>query len=102
MAAPSLLRVFICTIVMLHSISAAPLSQDLYVRNAIPYDETTEIESDDSDNLALLELGVEDGDLFEGDIVISEDVIQKYYNLSSIPGGKEYDELMPIDEDIYN
>lgn len=99
MAASSLIRVFICTIAMLHSISAAPLSQDLYVRNAIPYDETTEIESDDSDNLALLELGVEDGDLFEGDIVISEDVIRKYYNLSSIPGGEEYYELMPTDED---
>ena len=100
MEEPYILCVFICTIAMLHSISAAPLSQDLHVRNAIPYDETTEIESDDSDNLALLELGVEDGDLFEGDIVISEDVIRKYYNLSSIPGGEEYYELMPTDEDI--
>jgi hypothetical protein len=90
---------------MLHSISGAPLIRkkpDLHVqvRNATPY-ETAEIESDDIDSdikLSLLELE-EDGDLFEGDIIISEDVIRKYYNLSSIPGGEEYlDELTPTNE----
>jgi hypothetical protein len=85
---------------MLHSISSAPLirkNPDLHVQvvNPIPY-EIAEIESDDSDINLEFE---EDGDLFEGDIIISEDVIRKYYNLSSIPGGEEYlDELMPTDE----
>ena len=32
--------------------------------------------------------------VFEGDIMISEELIRKYYNLSSIPGGEKYYELV--------
>ena len=32
--------------------------------------------------------------VFEGDIVISEELIRLYYNLSSIPGGEKYYELV--------
>lgn len=93
MAASALLHMFASMIVILHSISSAPLTrknQDLYVRNTNHYEAA---EKDDIDNLSVLE-----GDLFEGDIMISEDLIREYYNLSSIPGGEEYYVLMPTDE----
>ena len=37
--------------------------------------------------------------VFEGDIMISEELIRKYYNLSSIPGGEKYYELVAEETD---
>ena len=78
--------VFVSITVILHSASSAPLTRDYY-------DMTAE-KNDINSGLSLSE----DNDLFEGDIMISEDLIRKYYNLSSLPGGEEYYALMPSDE----
>ena len=47
------------------------------MKSSTSYDETVNEESDDNDYLSFTE-----GDLFEGDIMISEDVIRKYYIIS--------------------
>ena len=91
MAASALMYVFVSITVVLHSASSAPLTRDY----TIYYDMVAE-NNDINSRLPLSE----DNDLFEGDIIISEDLIHKYYNLSSIPGGEEYYMLMPSDEGI--
>ena len=78
-------------IIIAHSVSSAPLIGDPDVEH------TTHkvVESNGTHKLSLLD---QDG-LFEGDIKISEDLIRKYYNLSSTPGGeKDTDKVMLGDE----
>lgn len=90
MAALAPMYMIVSITVILHGAGGAPLTRD-YAENTI-YDMVSE--ENDIDSLSLVE-----DVLFEGDIMISEDLIRKYYNLSSIPGGEEYHVLMPIDED---
>ena len=75
-AQSALICTIVCTIVM-HSanVDGAPLTG------------TSSKEADVKDNSGYLFslLDPENG-LFEGDIEISEDLIRKYYNLSSMPG----------------
>ena len=75
----------ICTIVItivVHSVNVDSAPLPLISSNDVRNNSTI----NSSDGLSLVD--PEDG-LFEGDIKISEDLIRKYYNLSSMPGGEE-------------
>ena len=82
MAAAAL--IFMTSAIMLQSVSGAPLisKNDTNDTNLI-MDEGVEKNATQKSSL------LEDG-LFEGDIVITEDLIRQHYNFSSIPGGEKY------------
>ena len=94
MTAASLALCAITSAILMQSISAVPITgKDDRVKNEL--DENAE--KNTSHKYSLLD---EDG-LFEGDIKISEELIRKYYNLSSIPGG-EYEDEDDVMEDFDN
>ena len=72
--------IFMIIAIVLQSAAGAPLiSQD-----------TNLIMDEDAENNGTQKSSLLENGLFEGDIVITEDLIRQHYNFSSIPGGEKY------------